>query len=157
MSMIDFRESILSAVHYLVKYPHSFSTIKVGNKYGSSNFLYFSLTEILSEEFIKTYFSVKDKSIGGNLVLYSTQNYKKWIEGYFDDLGHYHAGWNQDSHHWCSGKPIWTVWNMFPIYLFSGANSNQFGVNDFAEFMVSLFKSISGEQYEGINKILKLS
>jgi len=153
-SIAKFNIGIFSAIHYLAKYPYSFTVIKTEN---NENLLYASLMEILDEEFIKTSFSSSPSVIGGSLSAYAIANYEKWKSGYFDEQSVYHPGWNQDSEHWASGQQLWTIMNIYPIYLFSGASSSQFGVDDFAERLITFFKGLTGEKYEGIDKIFRLN
>jgi len=138
-SRIQFNEKILSAIHYLVKYPYSFTVVKTGN---AENLLYTSLTEILSEAFIKTSFSSRPNIVGGLLSSYANTNYEVWKND-----------WNKDSG---SRKALWTILNIYPIYLFSDANSDNFGREDFAETLINFFEVLTGEKYEGIDEILKL-
>ena len=152
-SRIEFNKKILSTIHYLAKYPYSFTVVKAGN---NENLLYASLLEILDEEFIKTSFSTKPSIIGDKLSPYAVNNYENWKNGYFDGQSVYHPGWNQRSEHWASGRPLWTTMNIYPIYLFSGANSDQFGQNDFAECLINFFRTLTREKYSGIDEILKL-
>ncbi|MFX1242544.1 MAG: hypothetical protein ACFFA7_14950 [Promethearchaeota archaeon] len=46
---------------------------------------------------------------------------------------------------------------MYPIYLFSDANSIRFGEGDYAHFLVNFFSELKGEKYEGIDQILRLT
>jgi len=85
---------------------------------------------------------------------YAINNYDKWKNEYFDGQNVYHPRWNQQSRNW--KNLLWMPMNIYPIYLFSDANSNQFGKDDFAERLINFFRSLSGSQYEGIDGILKL-
>ncbi len=152
-SRAEFNKAILSIVHYLVKYPYSYMVVKSGD----DNFLIASLTEILSEDFIKTSFSTKPSVIGGALSSYAVANYENWMSGYFDEQGTYHPGWNQDSEHWAVGRQLWTLRNIYPIYLFSDGNSGHFGTKDFAERLVKFFATLTGEKYRGIHEISRLT
>ena len=152
-SVIEFNKRILSAVHYLSKYPYSFTVVKTND---DKNLLYASLTEILDEEFIRTSFSASPTIIKGSLTLYAVSNYKKWKNGYLDEQSVYHPGWNQNSEHWASGRKLWTSMNIYPIYLFSNANSDLFGQRDYAEWLINFFKTLTGEKYGGIDEILRL-
>ncbi len=152
-SIIEFNNKILSAVHYLAKYPYSFTIVKTSNE---ENLLYASLAEILDEEFVKTSFSNTPHVIGGTLSSYAIDSYKKWKNGYFDGQAVYHPGWNQHSEHWASGRQLWTLMNIYPIYLFSDANSDRFGGNDFAAFLVRFFETLGGDKYNGIDRIFEL-
>jgi hypothetical protein len=150
-SRAEFNEKVLSAVHYLAKYPYSFTVVKTGN---DQNLLYASLTEILDEGFVRTSFSNAPKIIGGALSSYAISNYEKWKNGHIDEQSVHHFGWNQDPEH--SGKQLFTIMNIYPIYLFADGNSDQFGRNDFAGRIINFFMYLSGEKYEGINKIHRL-
>ncbi len=152
-SIIEFNEKILSAIHYLAKYPYSYTVVKTRN---SENLLYASLTEILDEEFVKTSFSSNPKVVGGSLSSYAVSNYEKWKNGFFDGESVYHPGWNHDSEHWASGRQLWTLRKIYPLYLFSDANSDHFGTNDLAERLVGFFATLTGEKYRGIDEILRL-
>lgn len=77
-------------------------------------------------------------------------NYENWKFEYFD--GYWHYGWNKGP----GGRTYWDILNIYPIYLFSDANSRQFGVNYFAERLLDFFKALTGEKYEGIDEILRL-
>ncbi|KKM88843.1 hypothetical protein LCGC14_1254640 [marine sediment metagenome] len=50
-SIVEFNEKILSAIHYLAKYPYSYTVVKNSDQV---NLLYASLTEILDESFVRT-------------------------------------------------------------------------------------------------------
>ena len=153
----SFNRDVLSVIHYLAKYPYSYLVAKQGHKISKANILYASLTEIFSQDFIETNFG--GTKIGGKLTQYALDNYEKWQNGYFDEHNIYHPGWNQNSEHWASSRKLWSWENTFPVYIFRGANSPTFGDNDFAEFLVNLFSSLSGDKsrkYSDISEILKL-
>ncbi len=155
----SFNRDILSIIHYLTKYPYSYIIAKQGHMRSSNNLLYASLTEIFSEDYIKTVFE-GGESTAGHLTQFARDNYGNWQNGYFDGQAVYHPGWNQDSEHWASGRRLWLESNIFPVYLFNGANSPNFGDNDFAEYLINLFASLSGDKtgrYKGIDKILMLA
>lgn len=150
--LTSFHESLLSIVCYLAEYPYSFAVIRISD---SERALYVSLSEILNEEFMKTNFG--GKRLGGSLNTFAIKNYEKWKSGYFDEQQVYHPGWNQHPEHWASGRPLWTTMNIFPIYLFSGASSKTFGRNDFAAYLINYFGTLTGERYEGIDELLRLT
>lgn len=41
--------------------------------------------------------------------------------------------------------------NIYPIYLFSDANLGTFGRNDFAEYLINYFRTLTGDKYECID------
>ena len=88
---------------------------------------------------------------------YSVSNYEKWKNGFFDGESVYNPGWNQDSQHWASGRKLWTIMNTYPIYLFSDANSGDFGDGDLAERLVRFFSFLRGARYNGISEVFRLN
>ncbi len=135
----SFNQNILSIIHYLAKYPYSYFVAKQGQKTSSNNILYASLTEIFSQQYIETRF--KGRKIGGRLTLFAKNNYENWQNI-----------WNKNS----DDKILWSLMNIYPIYLFRGAKSPTFGKDDFAEYLVNFFSSLSGNKYSDIDEVATL-